>query len=99
MAHPAVVVAAPFAVSVAVPAVVARLPAALLPDAVVLLATRSSLFATPRTPERALLTAAPGTDSHIRLRLVLPKPGPLQALLTDPWVICGRGGWGGGRRG
>jgi hypothetical protein len=34
-------------VSVAVPAVVARPPAALLPAAVLLVATRSSLFATP----------------------------------------------------
>jgi hypothetical protein len=23
----------------------------------------------------------------------------IRALLTDPWVICGRGGWVGGRRG
>jgi hypothetical protein len=24
---------------------------------------------------------------------------PIQALLTDPWVISGPGGWGGDRRG
>ncbi|MFD1521356.1 hypothetical protein [Pseudonocardia yunnanensis] len=38
---------APFTESVAVPAVVARPPAALLPDAALLVATRSSVSAAP----------------------------------------------------
>ena len=53
------------AVPVAAPAVLVTLPTAVLPDAVVLLATRPSLFAMPGTPDRALLGSVVMPTLHL----------------------------------